>query len=1569
MSNNIMAGIGDPYWYEWSVGLLYALDMLNPDNNIKHIILQSEDMQGLDDVVIEYKNGSAHCIQIKHTREGNTLTFSDMVGKSESKKSLLDSLCRDWKDSFQRGYSSCRAVLYTNRNAGIKKSSRYGDSKTKYTVPALRDFLHHIFKQLNSISSITEISIPIEWEKAWSVWLAEMDYLKNDNEKFIFLKSLDIKTEQAELEIIYNEISRKLSEHFHISDRISVLLDQKLCYALRTWTTTKRKKQEITREDLFEALSLAGDKIQGEHNLKVCEPFFSSRLEFVNELESKLLNREFPVVFLYGDPGSGKTNIVSHMANKNDSVVTLRFHAFKPLSAEDLYLSADKGISDPRALWGNLLIELRELFTGKLAQYNIPVSIELIDSIDELRKEVLRLAQLYSIEVGRPTIIVIDGIDHAARSGSKNSFLSTLVNPKGIPKNVCFLISGQPVMNYDMYPDWLSTEDGVLHIEVPKINEDDIKQLFIQTNKSMPEEDIELAVKIINKAVSGNTLSAVFAVNGTSYCSNIDELETEIERSKISGGLLSYYEYMWKSTLENLPKGALYIEPLMAGALTLINKKITPLLMAKIFNGENISEYVWKSSLNKLYPLVVNEDGEYRIFHNDFRIYLDRFLRKDRDSFIEVSSRLADYFLSDADDIRLKHELVFQLLTNSDRKNEFIEVFTEDYVIEAIKHKRPMRELYDQLEMTTMSLQYISANQNLLSFSCALDTLFQYQASLQWEDKDHDEEFELPIALMSERKVKTKMSFDDEVINNMLNDALLLLNYKEFDRAKKLVFRWLEGLTPEGLAELIDKNIKEQHEKHETIFETNKKRTIREILEKWGIISRAIGISFERVKRDNVSENDMDYRAQFTTGWLKKSKEYMSLEDVKYTFGNIDSFFTVDLDDLVWRILEINDEGAIRWLIDKDIFSKTSNETHVKLVSWSIVTRNTNLIEKWIKLISEKKLNYLKDADERRYDDSIFEDIARIIFILSYFEKADQQNIKKTVNEGLLKFRGENFNSSDRGYYTAHNLLVSSYYLGYLCSQIISGSVETISEEDFVWFIDSIFDRKEPLGFYEIGGSGVQQFIFTSIISIDHLIPKRLKDIFVELIVINVKKLEFITNLDLWWDYLEKNNKESELKEIFNIWMGEGGIIWGEELSEIHSIYDAFMPKAEKFGWKEDIKTINNKLNFKIIGYVGRKEYSLYLPLKWYNSLDHLSNKYWNLIGLNLLNISEYASKTGDNRADIYVSAAVSESAGIRSATDLGQFSMSSDNWDKGWIQSIFDGLIASFKTNHFTEEELLYIWNTSTTFFHIENNPRPYDADHEVRKAYISDIKQGIIQAAQRLEYSNIDKKMKKMAPNEFSKSRTIESITAIRVPERWYNDAFSKSVSEFKEKISDMESVEALEYIKSQRSSNPESFRWDKVVCFVNLIEERDHHLDTFVIEEILNLIINDRKDYSWSYDGVDSVIEVVFPYLNTDQINLLLTNIIGRYLKDSFYSSESRFHMLKEDMNSFVFFYFKTLGNNSIFEGLKRILKMHENWITGYGILSCPIYYSEQDKPFDNLSWIKFCELIKKKYYDDL
>lgn len=56
------AGIGTPYWYEWEIGIIECLHMMT-DASIESVTLQSSKFQSLDDVVINYADGSIANIQ------------------------------------------------------------------------------------------------------------------------------------------------------------------------------------------------------------------------------------------------------------------------------------------------------------------------------------------------------------------------------------------------------------------------------------------------------------------------------------------------------------------------------------------------------------------------------------------------------------------------------------------------------------------------------------------------------------------------------------------------------------------------------------------------------------------------------------------------------------------------------------------------------------------------------------------------------------------------------------------------------------------------------------------------------------------------------------------------------------------------------------------------------------------------------------------------------------------------------------------------------------------------------------------------------------------------------------------------------------------------------------------------------------------------------------------------------------------------------------------------------------------------------------------------------------------
>lgn len=66
------SGQAHPYWYEWFVGLIEVVRLLNPDEGIEKVTFQVASIQGWDDVVVTNVNGKL-LYQVKHTREKSNL--------------------------------------------------------------------------------------------------------------------------------------------------------------------------------------------------------------------------------------------------------------------------------------------------------------------------------------------------------------------------------------------------------------------------------------------------------------------------------------------------------------------------------------------------------------------------------------------------------------------------------------------------------------------------------------------------------------------------------------------------------------------------------------------------------------------------------------------------------------------------------------------------------------------------------------------------------------------------------------------------------------------------------------------------------------------------------------------------------------------------------------------------------------------------------------------------------------------------------------------------------------------------------------------------------------------------------------------------------------------------------------------------------------------------------------------------------------------------------------------------------------------------------------------------------
>ena len=303
-------GKSDPYWYEWSVGEKYLLDMLYEESNIEAVAFQGNISLGLDDVVVYYKDESIKCIQVKHTRADDTLTYADLVSpKSDGKISLLGELAESWHKE-RNNYKIIVPQIFTNRKLGEKVSTtKRADG---FKRPALKDFLLELKGQLHNYNTqYSDIHFD-GYEQAWEEWKEQLSVIPEDNDRIEFLRLLEIETSQPDLESIEKQLIEETALVFGVNENIATELFTKLDQKMRYWTSTLANKEKINPEAVWDALAENTVKPSYNHDLCPCNPFFTSREGFIDELEKELICGNERVIFLKGLPGIGKTNIM-HM--------------------------------------------------------------------------------------------------------------------------------------------------------------------------------------------------------------------------------------------------------------------------------------------------------------------------------------------------------------------------------------------------------------------------------------------------------------------------------------------------------------------------------------------------------------------------------------------------------------------------------------------------------------------------------------------------------------------------------------------------------------------------------------------------------------------------------------------------------------------------------------------------------------------------------------------------------------------------------------------------------------------------------------------------------------------------------------------------------------------------------------------------------------------------------------------------------------------------------------------------------------------------------------------------------
>lgn len=690
--DNSTAGSSECYWFEWETGVVSLIELLDPDSEASSVAFQLSGVKGWDDVAIRFKDGRTRLIQAKHTRNGSRMTFGDLVsaGKrpdGQDKTSLLRSLANAWK-SIKADYSGLECCLYTNRESGVQW---WNDR------PPLTDFFDLLSHKLGSIQKLSDISWKSDDERyaqTWPSFLGELSDL-DDDQKLEFLRAFELETNVPDLDDLEASIYKRLEVLSGLSEPSVRSLFNAVFAGLRRWTAATRRESEwVSREELLRTLSNEDTPphVIGNCSVETPEPFFPSRLGVVNTLSESLLDVHsvHKIDYLSAVPGEGKTSCISRLARIgviqwSQQVVSVRYYAYRPIRPDEAVLPDDGGdTSTSEALWKSLLWQIRDNLrrTRDLSDLRVPAWIDGMPW-EVARAHVLRIASKLGEEWNRPFVICIDGIDHAARARRRGmrEFLKTIPTPDSIPDHVRLLLSGQPSESYPEYPHYLKgSHDKVRHHSPDSLDVEDIELLVKSKSASVLESHANAIARYVGEQAKYRTLSVVYLVEAGRGAETVGDFLERVDRNPIPDSLHDYYENIWTAAdVDHL------IRIRLASSFVLLKERPSPEMLSQAFHDLGKSAGKWRDYMRRMRPIMREADGGFELVHNDVRIYLEGLISVESELVGEVASAFVDYYRTAGSNRKFAQITLLELLERSGRIDEFADVFTSEWVLEAAR--------------------------------------------------------------------------------------------------------------------------------------------------------------------------------------------------------------------------------------------------------------------------------------------------------------------------------------------------------------------------------------------------------------------------------------------------------------------------------------------------------------------------------------------------------------------------------------------------------------------------------------------------------------------------------------------------------------------------------------------------------------------------------------------------------------------------------------------------------------------------------------------------------------------
>lgn len=1490
-------GMSDPYWYEWSIGELYLLKMLYDDSDIDSVAFQSNISLGLDDVVVYYKNGDIKCIQVKHSRADDTLTFGNIVSAGEDGgTSILKELAESWYAE-KVNYKEIVPQIITNRKIGKKESTR---KTTKDKRPALNSFWESLKEQLQN-EDVELKSIFFEgYDKAWNEWLEQLSVIPEEKDKIKFLRLLEIETEQPNLEeieyMLIDEIAKIFGVNHEIANSLFVKLDQKMRY----WTSSQRKVEKVKPEDVWDAMATETPKRSYNHDLCPCEPFFESRLEVIGKIEEELKNGKEPIIFLKGLPGIGKTNIISKLSNKRDSLIKLRYYAYEPVQPDKEYLPVDVSERvNKDVFWNELFCQLRALLKGNLQKYKVPLQNDFM-TLEDMKKKFFEIASKYAFDEEITFVVAIDGIDHAARaSGGKETFLNTLPNPIFIPKNVKLLIAGQPEEGYEEYPRWIREEnENVKKYDVPGIQNEDILMLVSSKISKERKKEYKSITNVIDMIAKGNTLSAIFAVHEATMCTNAMELEKRLTERKLHVNIEEYYTNIWENAVRRLNFHG-FVDYKIAGILSLFNEKIDGKVLVKIFSKENISQRSWEDILAALKPLIIEERGKYRLIHNDVKVFLSRNIGQgDRVKYI--SDVIASYYMDAEFKTKAYYYDICKFLKMAGRIKEIVTMFSPKFVIEAYVNGVSLNNLANQANeilKDLLSESKLDWNKfiNLSTAWCTIEKI--EHTELEIEDYSFiNTNKNIPYSEF-ECIVTEVQNWNAELIADVLDEIYFLYEVNS-KRAEEMFLRWFSELNILVIWKLLsDKGMLDERFEREVspLTETAKR------------IAKKLGILICRFQKYEMLEEGMEDKQFFKffchvgTEFFKEAVLLNSGEVLK---GSLDTNYIVNTYDLIECCIQCIKQRRYKDLgIIEESYSKIiveSNISKLLILFMRIVSGNIELQDKF----ERKKI--LDEMMEIELPELSYEYTSVCYCIYAVVIGCLNASVDNSINaHHVLELYMKKHRHDNKGYYgKMFNLMCT---LGNWIFQLRKNKTIVFDKDCVISLIEGIFISKHNL------------------LGEDYTLRKYYSEILISIIVCMEKvepelKVSLQVSLERvfecypvdrkmeagWYFYRDKKDK---IQEWVKYWINDNGGIWDQEIGERNRMAYDFIRLAHEYQLYDylQLDEFEEKIKWSVIGYASRKDYSFTNILDWYNSLSMIDNSSAISFVHEIKLLSDKVEEMGDNRLFYEINCRVYSEVFSQQLEQTKKI-ISKDKYFEELIRNpnyIVEGLIGILENNIFSEEQLLKLWAFGIGMLDWRN-----DSNHSA----IAGLRHAICKNA---EKNNVDVNKEKLGEIGRAELQCYNDPVRFWIPDRWCEEREETIASE-------EQALEVIEqYLLDEKGDIKELDIIDSIKYLAN--KETDFEFSDYY-RRVYHKKISENNTYTNTV--IQYCIENLPPASSDELIReRLLSGLNGEI--EYFYPCSELEKVCRWKIPS--------CGKEYAIYGLKQYLDMQNNWLNSGGHIS--------------------------------